>query len=277
MSKKAKKVKKQEESKFIYVPFIALAVVIVLVLTVSSFHSQQSGTTVQASTPYFTFAKVSNSSFSQGNRVEVYLVSWVGCPYGASDSWGLYLALSHFGDLNVTPNLSDVELVETPNNTTAPVAVPGLIFNGFRPNSTVDFHAIYLLGRLYNNGTASLPNGTLIPTSEVLQVELNELRTEAPQWVYNLVYQYQVESGMVYETPVPHIASTVIITGPNGTWMLVGYDGSVNHYMPYYIGTSGYNATQILTFIKEGKIPPSLSMIGEEADNILQIISEAGG
>ena len=277
MSRKAKKVGKQEESKAIYIPFIALAVVIVVVLAVPNLHPQQSGKTAQASNPYLTFAKVSNSSFSQGNRVEVYLVSWVGCPYGASDSWGLYLALSHFGELNATPNLSDVELVETPNNTTAPVAVPGLIFNGFRPNSSVDFHAVYLLNRVYNNGTASLPNGTLIPTSEVLQVELNELRSEAPQWVYNLVYQYQVESGMVYQFPLPHIASTVIVTGPNGTWMLVGYDGSVNHYMPYYLGTSGYNATQILTFIKEGKIPPNLNMISEEADNILQIINEAGG
>ena len=135
--------------------------------------------------------------------MEVYLVSWVGCPYGAPDSWGLYLALSHFGDLNVTPNLSDVEYVEAPGNTTAPVAVPGLIFNGFRPNSSVDFHAFYLLNRVYSNGTASLPNGTLIPTSEVLQVELNELRSEAPQWVYNLIYQYQVESGMVYRFPRP--------------------------------------------------------------------------
>ena len=47
--------------------------------------------------------------------------------------------------------------------------------------------------------------------------------------------------------------------------------------MPYYIGTSGYSATQILSFIKEGRIPPSLNMISEEANDILQVISEAGG
>ena len=235
--------------------------------------------------PFFQFAKVSNENYAGNYSVQVYFISWYGCPYGGSDSWGLYIALSNYGQLNVTPNYSDVEAVPLTQNQTVVGAVPGLIFNSFAPKSIVDFHPIYLLNRIYPNGTALLPNGTMIPWSKILSVELNELKKEVPSWVYNLIYEYQIQLPYENGEPIaelgnpPHIASTIIITGPRGTWMLIGYDQQVYYGAPgvlaLFARQNPYAPLLLLEMIQQHNIPPGLSFIYEEGVQINDIILKA--
>ncbi|BFI76813.1 DUF929 domain-containing protein [Sulfurisphaera ohwakuensis] len=291
-----RKKKESNESKLLYIPFIALVVVLIVFLMLPMIHpnSGSSGNSVvNAQEPFFQFAKVSSQDYAPPGKVEVYLVSWIGCPFGASDSWGLYIALSHYGVVNVTPNYSDLEQIpiSAPDNTISG-KVPGLIFNSFNPNSSVEFHPIYLLGRIFtSNSSASLPNGTIITYSgnSLVSFELNELQKLAPSWVYNLIYQYQITTpfpghneGIAYLGNPPHIVSTVIITGPNGTWMIMGYDQQVNFGMPgllaQYAADYNYNTqlpAMILQDIKNGNIPSQISFIQTEGNQILQIIQEA--
>lgn len=290
--RKNNKKKGNNESKLIYIPFIALALVLVVFFVLPMIHTNSGNTVTNAQEPFFQFTKVSDQDYAPSGKVEVYLISWIGCPFGASDSWGLYIALSHYGVFNVTPNYSDLEQVPiSPQNTIAG-KVPGLIFNSFTSNSSVEFHPIYLLGRIFpSNSSASLPNGTIITYSgsSLVSFELNELQKLAPSWVYNLVYEYQISTpfpgnnvGIAYLGHPPHIASTIIITGPNGTWMMIGYDQEVNYGMPgllaQYASEYNYNPqlpSMILQDIKNGNIPSQISFIEIEGEQILQIIQEA--
>lgn len=300
MAKKSKKSKKEDkknsESKLLYIPFIALFVVLVIFLTLPMIHSSSTSSNNNNPQPnpqpFFQFVKVSNTDYAPNNTVEVYLVSWVGCPYGASDSWGLYIALKNYGNLSVTPNYSDEESIPISTTNTINGKVPGLIFNSFKPTSNVEFYPIYLLGRIYtSNSTASLPNGTIISYSgnSLVNLELNELQHEAPSWVYNLIYTYQIATnfpnqneGIAYLGNPPHIASTIIITGPKGTWMMIGYDQSVNYGLPgllaQYAATNGYSSqlpAQILQEVNNNQLPSQLSLIELEGEQINSIIQEA--
>jgi len=292
-----KKKKQSNESKLIYIPFIALVAVAVAFFALPLLHSSNGSTTspTNPSTnqpyPFFQFAKVSNINYAGNNTVQVYFISWYGCPFGASDSWGLYIALSKYGILNVTPNYSDLETVPISSTNSIQGEVPGLVFNSFTPKSNVYFHPIYLLGRIFtSNSTASLANGTIISYSgnSLVNLELNELQKEAPSWVYNLIYQYQIQTpfeqgeAIAYLGNPSHIVSTIIITGPNGTWMIMGYDQQVNYGAPgllaQYASKLNYSPSvpeQLLQNIQAGIIPPSLEFIKEEGTQISTIIQEA--
>ncbi|MUN29399.1 DUF929 domain-containing protein [Sulfuracidifex metallicus] len=171
----------------------------------------------------FHFIKVSNTGYSK--KVTVYLISWYGCPYGASLSWPLYDALSHFGNISAASHYSIYE-------SDVGGYVPGLIFLNFRPNSSLSFHVIYL----YNQYLNASPNGTYM--ANLVSGGLNELKVEAPKWIYTLVDKYDVNdrnifTGLSLSSPAylgnpPHIPTTLIITGPNGTWILIGYLNQLN-------------------------------------------------
>ncbi|ABP95251.1 MULTISPECIES: DUF929 domain-containing protein [Metallosphaera] len=162
----------------------------------------------------------------------VLFISWYGCPYGATDSWPLYLAMSHYGKLNVIPNHSD-PLDEYPNTS-------GLIFLNFTPNSTVRFKVIYL----YNEYLNASANGTAL--NNYVNYGLQVIRQEAP-WAYPLVEKYEVQnpaSGEFFRPAVDlgspsHIPSTIIISGGKGTYMIIGY-----LYSPSDI--SGYSPSQLM-------------------------------
>ena len=270
MNKKEKSSRKKEF--LLIIPFIVLVLIMIPLFMP---HEE----------PFFQFAKVSSENYAGNNTVQVYFISWYGCPFGASDSWGLYIALSNYGQLNVTPNYSDVEAVPLTQNQPVVGTVPGLTFNSFVPKSIVDFHPIYLLGRIYPNNTAVLPNGTIISWNKILNVELNELKQEVPSWMYNLIYEYQIQLPYRNGQPIaelgnpPHIVSTIIITGPHGTWMLMGYDQQVYYSAPGVLvlfAKQNHDAPLLLLeMIQQHNIPPGLNFIYEEGVQINNIILKA--
>ncbi len=261
--KKAKTKGNQKESKLIYVPFVLLAILIGVFLSLPYIHQSQSNSspTVAQGDSFGTLIKVSNQGYS--NTVHVYFISWYGCPFGATLSWPLYLALSHYGHVNVTPHYSIVEA-----DIGAPV--PGLLFNGFTPNSSVEFTYLYI----YNQYLNATPSGQPIPKSELIQVGLQEINSSLPSWVYNLVYQWEVENpNFGFSQPIAlldgHIPTTLVITGPNGTWLMVGYPYMLT---PQELLQINQNANSLYQEIQSGQVP---SQIAQAENYILQVINEA--
>ncbi|EHP68179.1 protein of unknown function (DUF929) [Metallosphaera yellowstonensis MK1] len=260
---RSKRGKQQKESKMIYIPFVALLLVIVLFIGLS-FHQ-----TASASTDAFThFVKVSSNDYAPPGKVDVYFVSWYGCPYGATLSWPLYLALDHYGQVQVIPHysLSEEELGG---------AVPGLLFQGFEPNSSVDFHFLYI----YNQYLNATPDGKPL-NGEAVQIGLQEIQNDLPPWVSQYVEQYQLNltrvpapngtvTPIAYASPIPHIVTTLIITGPGGTWLMLGYPSNLE---PQQIIDT--NSTTLLSQIQSGNVP---APIQSAASTIESIISQAEG
>ncbi|EWG07975.1 MAG: hypothetical protein ASUL_02989 [Candidatus Aramenus sulfurataquae] len=257
----AKKRKEKKESKLIYVPFVLLAVFIALFFSLPYLHQSSSSSTVTQADSFGTLIKVSNKGYS--NSTHVYFISWYGCPFGATLSWPLYLALSHYGYLNVSTHYSIIE-----SDIGAPV--PGLIFNGFVPNSTVQFTYLYI----YNQYLNATPSGQPIPESQLIQVGLQEINSSLPSWIGALIYQWEVENpNFGFPQPIAlldnHIPSTLIITGPNGTWLMVGYPYMLTPQELLQINPS---PTSLYHQIESGNVPPQIA----QAENyILQVISEA--
>ncbi len=288
------------ESRLVYVPFIIAVVIIALVLVLPSVKSPATNTTQNGgSFPFLQFVKVSNQDYaSSPDTVEVYFVSWEGCTYGAAQSWPLYLALSHYGKVNATPNWSDPEPLLTPNGSvSAPMQVPGLLFQSFEPNGSVRFHSFYMIGRIFYNGTFSLTNGTVIPYSgdSIVTLEQQELQKDVPSWVYDLIVKYELETPVGQYPDLadagnpPHLATVLLITGPNGTWMIIGYDQNVNPVAPYFLAASGYTPQELYGYVSKGVLPnvtatsspqgyfqqEATLYIQQEAQQILNVIREA--
>jgi Domain of unknown function (DUF929). len=288
------------ESRLVYVPFIIAVVIIALVLVLPSVKSPATNTTQNGgSFPFLQFVKVSNQDYaSSPDTVEVYFVSWEGCTYGAAQSWPIYLALSHYGKVNATPNWSDPEPLLTPNGSvSAPMQVPGLLFQSFEPNGSVRFHSFYMIGRIFYNGTFSLTNGTVIPYSgdSIVTLEQEELQKDVPGWVYDLIVKYELETPVGQYPDLaeagnpPHLATVLLITGPNGTWMIIGYDKNVNPVAPYFLAASGYTPQELYGYVSKGVLPnvtatsspqgyfqqEATLYIQQEAQQILNVIREA--
>ncbi|BCU71007.1 DUF929 domain-containing protein [Stygiolobus caldivivus] len=294
----AKTKKTKKESKLIYVPFIIFIAVLALILVLPSIKSPFAQPS--SSLPFMHFQKVSNQDYaSSPNTVDVYFISWEGCPYGATQSWPLYLALSHYGTINATPTWSDPEPLPTPSSnppTSPPMPVPSLLFNSFTPNGSVHFHFFYMIGRMFtNNNSISLPNGTIIPYSgnSIVTLEQQELQKDVPSWVYNLIAKYELNTpfgqfpNLADAGNPPHIATALIITGPKGTWMIIGYDQSVGYAAAYYLATSGFTPQELYSNVTKGQLPnvtsasfsqiQAVSYIQDEENVILNIINQAMG
>ncbi|ACR43314.1 DUF929 domain-containing protein [Saccharolobus islandicus] len=223
-----RKKSQQNENKLIYIPFVVLAVIIIILVAVPylGHPSSSSPITANANTPLFNLYKVSNTNYASNNSVEIYFISWYGCPNGATTSWPLYLALSKYGNLSIVTHYSV-------NEQKFGGEIPALLFLNYTPfpNSRVYFHPIYIYGQYLNQTT----NGTPINTDDVT-FGLKELKSELPGWAYNLVVYYEVNqtytklnnTAPAYFGSHPHIITILIITGPGGTWVDLGYPNSIS-------------------------------------------------
>ncbi|ABP95656.1 protein of unknown function DUF929 [Metallosphaera sedula] len=262
------KKKNEKESRLIYIPFIALLLVIALFIGLSF----RTSVSTSAQSAFTNLVKVSSTDYAPNGTTQVYFISWYGCPYGATLSWPLYVALSNYGNLTVIPHYSVAE-PDLANG--API--PGLLFQRFTPSSNVQFHFYYI----YNQYLNATPSGQPVNNADRVQVGLNELENMTPSWVVNLVEQYQLsETQVVYngnQVPIamgssePHLVTTLIISGPGGTWIMLGYPKSLP---PSEVVSINGNSTQLLNEIESGHVP---SPIESTAQQILQIIQQASG
>ena len=230
--------KKKFFRRFIF-PSTAAGIAVMLLMTgiisVPVFHSASNSSIFSppSQIPWGKFVQVSNENF--GSHINVYYISWYGCPIGAADSWPFYLALSNDG--NLSPFVSghySYSGDSFPNT-------PGLIFSPFSVGN-VHFHPYYVYNQTMGSPSNSPINGSKLSFGMI------ELKSELPSPIYSTEYSAMETiptsgfngepSGMVNH----HVNTNVIITGPNGAWLLNG-----PLFSPGVL--SGLTPSQILTNI----------------------------
>ena len=185
------------------------------------------------------FVKVSNIDLFSPSQDAIFLISWYGCPIGATYSWGIYGMLSKYTDLNKSASAHSSDPNDVFPNT------PGLIFKALTINAyghAVKFYPIYLYNQ-YMNATVS---GTPISPKNLIQTGLQELQKETPEGIYQIAIDYTTKVPILgYGKPSafigapPHINSICIFSGENGTHLVNG-----PFFSPSVI--NGYTVTYLL-------------------------------
>ena len=198
-------------------PSTAAGLVVLLIVTgvipIAAFHASNNFSP-PSQIPWGKFVQISSGNF--GTQVNIYFISWYGCPIGAADSWSLYLALSHYG------NLSSLISGHYSFSGDSFPDTPGLIFRIFSAGN-VNFHPYYV----YNQTMSGSPSNSPISGGK-LSFGLNELKSELPSPIYFLEYAAMEKvptsgfNGQSSGIANGHVNTNIIITGPNGAWLLNG-------------------------------------------------------
>lgn len=272
----SRKNKKNRESKLLYVPFGVLGVVLLLIILPGIIGMSPKSNT--NGIPLGEFVKVSNQDYSTDpGTVQVYFVSWYGCPVGASLSWPLYEVMSHYGHISYQLNYSTPLEKDAPN-------LPTMIFKNFSRSSNVEFIPVYLYGRFLN----TTPSGQPIQQSQLIQVGESELEKEVPQPIYNIIVNYTTEVDLLeqthngtsvlppsaYDGNPQKINSVIVITGPNGTYLLNGPLPTLNP--PSLRNITTQEMIDVLNTQNYSSLPPNLQNIylglQDSASQILSVI-----
>lgn len=164
------------------------------------------------------FIKMSSSDASTSSGVNIYYLSWAGCPIGASDSWFIYNYV-HTQD----PGLKNSTIYNKmhfsdPNE--SPSNIPGLLFNNFTytlSGVSYNFHVIYVYGQyLPPDGPSSVSQGSAV------------LKEYFPSSISSLFLKYETQDpttglgGQAIANYAGHLTSSLIVTGPSGTYYAEG-------------------------------------------------------
>ncbi len=208
---------------------VIFAVIIVAIVVVAEVYPYIAPFNAPASINPDTYYKVSNKDLLSNGSSAIFFVSWYGCPIGATNSWALYYAM------NQTENISnDVSLHTATNDIYA--YQPGLLFNKdiiFKSNGNkFTFYPLYL----YNESMTGTINNVSIKNSNLVSYGLSKIKSNMPSGVYNLFVKYK--STIASGNPL-HIATTIVITGPKGAYILNAfmYEPSSNGIL----GSGTYN------------------------------------
>ncbi|MHB1471952.1 MAG: DUF929 family protein [Thermoplasmataceae archaeon] len=238
----------------------------------NSSNTGQSNFTAPTSIPWGSFTEISNKNFAGSGQENIYFISWVGCPIGASVSWSLNYALSqNVNNTYATPHYSDPTEGKL-------ASLPGLLFSDsftFKHNGEkVLFDPVYM----YNEtlfGYAN--NNTPIESSNLVSAGLSVVNSSSPSiptGILNLIYKYtnvvkinnmpkNVPSA--YLGDPPHMNTVLVITGAFGTYMLNG-----QIYDPLNI--KGIQYQDLINAESNGYA--SYSYIAQGANTILSIINK---
>ena len=183
-----------------------------------------------------TFTQISNGNVENNNQVNIYIVSWRGCPIGAAESWIWY---NYFGQSNSTGYITSSNHTSSPFDVT-PV-VPGLLFT----NSTFQIGKIHINFNIFYVYSENLPP-LLDRNQAFVNQEINTLKSASvknfPQQAVNDFVTYQTyvpttinfHNGSTKTEPLAnyagHLTTCIIISGNNGTFFL---EGSLLHIQSF--------------------------------------------
>ncbi|BFH73814.1 DUF929 domain-containing protein [Sulfurisphaera javensis] len=217
--------------------------------------------------------KVNNVNYAGDNSVQIYFISWYGCPNGATSSWILYLVLNKYGTVSVIPHSSKF----------APrlgSAIPGLLFLNYTPKSNVYFHFIYLYNEYLNETLNGIPI-TNFTGNQAVYLGLKELKSEVPHWVYQLAFFYNIGDKLVNQgngsiaLAYHHLVTMCFITGPKGTYAFILYSNPITpEKLLQALGVSSLSmseAKSLASHLLSSKEMPSIILQAEQ--NLNQVIS----
>ncbi|MGP6294136.1 DUF929 family protein [Caldiplasma sukawensis] len=184
-----------------------------------------------------TFLKVSDNNYSPSGQMNIYFISWIGCPIGASLSWGLYGAMADYNSSIsniVYSHLSDPNEGSLAN-------IPGVIFTSSATMNINGMHASFKPIYMYNEtlfgeegSDYSLQNGNGIALApdQVVSYGLSVVQSQVPTPIFTIFKNYELKYKIVNldngtktsanMTGTQHLTTMLIITGPSGTFILNG-------------------------------------------------------
>jgi hypothetical protein len=189
---------------------VAAIIIIIVVLAVTNpfFKPPQS---ISAGSYY----KVSDSDLLSNGSSGVYFLSWIGCPIGATDSWAIYYGINSTENISSHVQLHTADPSDVYSNETT--GQPGLLFTGdfsFTDSGhKVTFYPLYMYNETMSGTTANKPiNGSLVSYG------LSLVNLTYPSAVAAIFNKYA--SDISYDN---HLTTTVLITGPHGSYIFNSY------------------------------------------------------
>ncbi len=236
---------------------IIVAIVVIVGVLVGSGVLQSGSSNDPTSVTSGTWTKVSSSDIGQGG-VNIYFLSWQGCPIGASDSFAIY----HYFHTNF-PSLSNSTMIKAEHfsdPSESPSDIPGLLFHNFTATSsgiTYSFHVVYVYGETLP------PDG---PTSVNAGISTLKAVSGFPSAVINMFIKMETSvttvglGNQAIASYAGHLTSSLIVTGPKASYYFEG-----EMYNPSDI--SGVSPSTILSSIS------SYSYILTASSNIQTTVS----
>ena len=210
-----------------------MPIVIIVVLMVSLFGfgvihlpAYKTPFSIPSSTVWGGGEQVSDS-YVTGN-LTVYYFSWYGCPYGATDSWAFYEAVSSYTN---STTINNHITLHTSSSTDVYPSTPGMLFSPF-VSGNLHFVPVYV----YNQTMTGTPNNQPISQSDLVGAGIYEINQSVPASIAQLEYHYMIQvpiqgssSSSFYNFQVPHVNTNIIVAGPHGAWVFDGpiYNPSV--------------------------------------------------
>ena len=174
------------------------------------------------------FTEISNQNFAGSGQENIYFVSWIGCPIGASLSWAINYTFAHYQGVD---NIITFGHLSDPNEAGDAANIPGLLFNDSfsytQSGLKVSFYPVYMYSETLFSYAS---NNTPIANSSLVSAGLSVVNSSVPSGISSLIYKYTnlVDVSISPYQPsaflsTPHHMNTVlVITGSFGTYMLNG-------------------------------------------------------
>ena len=171
------------------------------------------------------FVNISSGNIGPKNQVNIYVMSWRGCPIGASESWFWYLYINQTYH-NRQGYILNSSYGHTSSSADAFYPVPGLLFKNFSftnsNNVEVNFHIDYVYPQYlpvpHSQAVVNAGITTLKSTSNFSPTAINDF----------IDYQTIVPTDANKTTTEPlanyagHLTTCIIISGNHGTYFFEG-------------------------------------------------------
>ncbi len=212
------------------------------------------------------FVKISDSNLGQANTVNVYFLSWEGCPIGASESWVIYNFTRSNGIENGNSYIIDDNHTSDPYDAYA--NTPGLLFTNFTSyfsDQKFQFHVAYVYGEYVN-----------MSQSQAITSGSDVLNSSFPASISSVFYSFQTNvplgtssSALPSALANKHLTTSILITGNNGTYLL---EGAL--FNPGIL--SGYTPSQVMKTINDkSSSVPFASTIGNGTAYFEKVVKKA--
>ena len=163
-----------------------------------------------------TYYKVSGGDLLSNGQSAVFFLSWIGCPIGATDSWAIYSAINSTSDIYSHVKLHTADPTDVYSNGTT--GQPGLLFKGNFTFTTSGHKFTFYPLYMYNENMTGTVTNSKLNTSQLIPYGLNLINETYPARVAAMFYRYSN-----YTKYDHHLTTTVLITGPHGSYILNSY------------------------------------------------------
>jgi hypothetical protein len=220
---------------------IAVAFILIAVILVASglvplsqytgFTGSNNSNSLPSSIQTGTFTQISNGNVENNNQVNIYIVSWRGCPIGAAESWVWYNYIGQY--TNNTNYITAFNHYSSSHETTV---VPGLLFKNTTFNIgkvQINFNIFYVYSQYLPQNLSQVFVNQEISTLNTATNFPQQAKTDFVNYQTVVPTSIQLTNGTVISEPLAnhakHLTTCILISGNNGTFFIEGSLPSIDY------------------------------------------------